>query len=351
MLLEDLLKLIKRMLEFQICPKLHERGLLMFKLKNYKTISLRLKQDPDLVLPDALLTSVLNQGEHPLKLLQEQAEREKQSDHAVHDNGTWHGIWPSRSEWNARRHHGLLWPRGSHEVDAVQTARKEYKWKDIPEADRPAFHAAAKAGWQVWVDNGAVEVLSKAQADEVRARLKSTGKQSCLLTPTFVYTDKHDGLRTPSKPLPLKANARLVVPGFQDITAYLVRRDAPTGSRTSHHFLLMYTASKRWLLFSADVKSAFLKGENLGPDERELYVSQIRVSSPDEPLLPLGEGGLAKAKKGIFGLADSPRRWYLRLNKSVTKLGWVRSELDAALWFLWSADGTTLDGWYADFPC
>ena len=105
----------------------------------------------------------------------------------------------------------------------------------------------------------------------------------------------------------------------------------------------MYTASKRWLLYSADVKSAFLKGENFGPDERELYVSQIRVSSPDEPLLPLGEGGLARAKKGIFGLADSPRRWYLRLNKSVTKLGWVRSELDAALWFLWSGDGT-LDG-------
>ena len=68
-------------------------------------------------------------------------------------------------------------------------------------------------------------------------------------------------------------------------------------------------------------------------------------------LMNLGEGGLAKAKKGIFGLADSPRRWYLRLNKSVTKLGWVRSELDAALWFLWSADGTTLDGWHADFPC
>ena len=44
----------------------------------------------------------------------------------------------------------------------------------------------------------------------------------------------------------------------------------------------MYTASKRWLLYSAAVKSAFLKGENFGPDERELYVSQIRVSSPDE---------------------------------------------------------------------
>lgn len=61
-------------------------------------------------------------------------------------------------------------------------------------------------------------------------------------------------------------------------------------------------------------------------------------------MLPLGDGGLARAKKGIFGLADSPRRWYLRLNKSVTKLGWVRSELDAALWFLWSEDGGRLEG-------
>ena len=210
---------------------------------------------------DALLTSVLSQGEHPLKLLQEQAEREKQSDHAVHDNGTWHGIWPSpsRSEWNARRHHGLLWPRGSHEVDAVQTARKEYKWKDIPKADRPAFHAAAKARWQVWVDNGAVEVLSKAQADEVRARLKSTGKQSCLLSPRFVYTDKHDGLRTPSKPLPLKANARLVVPGFQDITAYLVRRcsswkqDLPALSPHVH-------GQQALVAFQCRCKECFLEG-------------------------------------------------------------------------------------------
>lgn len=43
-------------------------------------------------------------------------------------------------------------------------------------------------------------------------------------------------------------------------------------------------------------------------------------------------------KKGIFGLSDSPRRWYLRLNKALRKLGWTRSNLDYALWFLWGND-------------
>ena len=98
-----------------------------------------------------------------------------------------------------------------------------------------------------------------------------------------------------------------------------------------------------WHLFSADVKSAFLKGELFGLEERELFIGQLRAIYPGEPILPLGEGGLARARKGIFGLADSPRRWYLRLNKSVERLGWTRSELDAALWFFWSEDGTTLD--------
>ena len=95
---------------------------------------------------------------------------------------------------------------------------------------------------------------------------------------------------------------------------------------------------------SADIKSAFLKGEEFQPGERELYIQNIKVSDAAEPQLPLGDGGLARLRKGIFGLADSPRRWYLRLHKSLTNLGWERSSLDAAMWMLWSADRTKLDG-------
>ena len=95
---------------------------------------------------------------------------------------------------------------------------------------------------------------------------------------------------------------------------------------------------------SADVKSAFLKGEEFSPGERELFIENIRTHHQDEPKLPLGPGGLARLKKGIFGLADSPTRWYVRLHRSLTQLGWERSSIDAAQWFLWSADHAKLEG-------
>ena len=81
------------------------------------------------------------------------------------------------------------------------------------------------------------------------------------------------------------------------------------------------------------MKSAFLKGEELAPGERELYLGQIKVVKANLP----------DCEKG-FGLSDSPRQWHLRLHKSLTKLGWQRSSLDAAMWFLWSEDGKTMEG-------
>ena len=284
---------------------------------------------------------------HPLKKLCAEValERDRPLEHMVRDHGTWRGSWPlpSRSEWQALLSSKSLWPRGDSELLAV-TARKEYKWSQISAEDKPKYHEAAKAGWQVWVDNEAVEILSKDEAEKVRQRLRSTGNGHRVMIPRFVYTDKHDGLRTPSYPLPLKANARLVVPGYKDVTSWEVRKDAPTASRTSQHLLLTLTASYGWHLMSADVKSAFLKGEEFGPGERELFIENIKGHHADEPKLPLGAGGLARLRKGIFGLSDSPRRWYLRLHRSLTQLGWERSAIDAAQWFLWSADHQKLEG-------
>ena len=278
---------------------------------------------------------------HPLRLLCQQVAKDRKNplETFVEDHGTWKGYWPlpSRSEWQAVLSVGGMWPKGEHEALAA-TARREYKWKEIPMNDRPQFVEAAKTGWQVWVDNDAVQILDDKEAAATWKRLEATGKKHLVLTPRFVFTDKHDGLRTENVKLPLKANARLVVPGYKDMSAYDVRKDAPTGGRISQHLLLLFTASHSWTLASADVKSAFLKGEEFQPGERELYITNIRVLSSDEPTLPLGRQGLARLRKGIFGLSDSPRRWYLRLHKSLVRLGWVRSEIDAALWYLWGPD-------------
>ena len=84
-----------------------------------------------------------------------------------------------------------------------------------------------------------------------------------------------------------------------------------------------------WFLLGADVRAAFLKG---GP-----YVSrELWLSSPDEkrgPQLPIGSGVLVRVLKGVFGLADAPREWYLRLARELKEEVWDISFIDGALWW------------------
>ena len=112
-----------------------------------------------------------------------------------------------------------------------------------------------------------------------------------------MFTDKHDPLRTESNPLPLKARARIVVPGFKDILGFGLRKDAPTCSRIAQHFLLTLTAAFHWVLMSADIKSAFLKGDPCMAGVRELFMENVR-GRDGEPRLPFPD--LVKIKKGVF---------------------------------------------------
>ena len=117
--------------------------------------------------------------------------------------------------------------------------------------------------------------------------------------------------------------------------------------------LLIWTASHNkfvkgekdaWRLVSADVKSAFLKGDPYMAGDRELYMENMKDSeTSDAPGLPFGRA-LAKIRKGVFGLSDAPRQWYLRLNRALLEQGWERSPMDYACWLLWSEDKSTLEG-------
>ena len=301
--------------------------------------------------------------EHPLRKIQMQVEREHRRGAIpeVGDHGSWDGRWPlpSRSTWLAKGRIGGLWPKGfgdaenfviaEHEVNVLLAARKEYKWSTMNDIQKQLFREAAGTGWSVWIENDAVEVLSASEAAAVRRRLKRDNQMSKILQPRFVYTDKNDGQRTADRPMGIRASARLVVPGYQDISAYTIRKDAPTASRLMQHVLFALTASNYkvgWRLLSADVKSAFLKGDPYveGSDGgRELFIENVKHKG-DEPSLPLGEAGLARIKKGVFGLADAPRQWYLRLHRALTERGWERSPMDFACWLLWSKDRSQLDG-------
>ncbi|CAE7237175.1 unnamed protein product [Symbiodinium microadriaticum] len=296
-----------------------------------------------------LVNIVLNtEVVHPLLRLQAQVELDRKDPLAFKESEPDHGSWDGRWSMPGRSQHELLQALGAplptgvaddlHECCAA-LARKEYKWSQMDEKQRALWGKAAEKGWAAYVDNAAIEILSLKESQAVRTRLAKAGELDRIMQPRFVLTDKADGVRTPENWVPPEPSARLIVPGFQDRANLQgeLRRDSPTGSRLSQHLLLSLVAwhGRLWSLLSCDVKSAFLKGDPFVA--RELYITGTNSkSSPDIPLPP---GCLARVLKGIFGLADAPRQWWLRLARALEDRGWERSPLDQATWFLWDGPG------------
>lgn len=168
----------------------------------------------------------------------------------------------------------------------------------------------------------------------MRRELAERNELGKIMKPRFVLTDKADGLRTEQNNLEKRPSARLVVPGFRD-TANLegkLRRDSPTGSRLCQHLLFILGAwYQHWKLISGDVKSAFLKGDAYM--DRILYL--CCTDEKTSPPIPLAPGQLALVRKGIFGLADAPRQWWLRLCRSMKEHKWTITVIDAATWLFW----------------
>ena len=271
--------------------------------------------------------------------VQAQAELDRRFplDSLEYDLGTWDGRWSLLCErdWKLRESLGLSLPVGvENEALAAQAARREFTYSKLSPENKALFNEAAVAGWKAYVDNDAVEVLSMAESARVRQELARRGEADRVMKPRFVLVDKHEPLRTKERDLPIKASARLVVPGYKDHSNLnnLVRRDSPTGSRLAQHFLFCVAAAHPlWHLMSGDVKAAFLKGDEF--INRELYLSATDIRC--NPGIPLAPGQLARVKKGVFGLSDAPRLWWVRLSRCLAENGWERSQLDQALWLRW----------------
>lgn len=125
---------------------------------------------------------------------------------AVQDHGTWDGRWklPTTSEWQTHQRLGMMWPTGApspHEVQAAQAARKEFRWRQMSAAEKTAFTEAAQQAWAVWEENDAIEVLSPEESAMVRKRLGQNREDCRILTPRYVFADRHESLRTAQNPL------------------------------------------------------------------------------------------------------------------------------------------------------
>ena len=71
-----------------------------------------------------------------------------------------------------------------------------------------------------------MEVIAPSEAARIRAACPDR-----ILQMRHMFTDKNDGKRTATNPLPIKADDRLIVPGFKDPDLVDLRRNAPTACR------------------------------------------------------------------------------------------------------------------------
>ena len=186
------------------------------------------------------------------------------------------------------------------------TGRRELSWAKIRVERRGLYEAAVRDQWHKWLVNNAVEILPASEAKHVREDLARQNESARVLHMRHMFTDKNDGKRTDSNPLPILANDRLLVPGYRNPDLLDLRVDAPTASRNTQHLLLLVAASRQhrsWRLSSCDVGAAFLKSYEA---ERVLYAEPPKAWS-GPPLEGVARGGLLRLKKSVFGLNDAPR--------------------------------------------
>ena len=219
---------------------------------------------------------------------------------------------------------GHLWDAMDHLQEAFFTKRavssraarkaleKEVPYSGIPKIDRAQYRSALKKQRDEFLMWEAVDVLSLAQSLEV-AR---TQRREDIMDTRVLHRDKNSSIRSPENDVPLKAKARIIIPGHKDPELeYGVRTDAPTVSRLSTHIFFQLCATFNFIPMAADVEAAFLQGDELERQAGELYLRQ-----PAEGFPGLEPGQLLRVRKAIFGLAVSPRLWWKKFSCALLKL-------------------------------
>ena len=119
--------------------------------------------------------------------------------------------------WESEGHDGALrWKR--RRVDDGETARvllqnnpeivdpllktqldREIPYNQIPEHQRPEYHAAEKKEWDSWVKAGCVKILDPSESALIRQKVH----RSRIIRLRFVYRGKNASVRTPQLDVPL----------------------------------------------------------------------------------------------------------------------------------------------------
>ena len=108
-----------------------------------------------------------------------------------------------------------------------------------------------------------------------------------------------------------------------DVVQVELKRDGPNGPEEIKH-----NASKGWVIWGADIKTAFLSGD---ASNRQLF---FRPPEEVREFMHLSDDDVLRLEKAAYGLAEAPRAWFLRLTRELLAVGLVVSQLDPCVFCL-----------------
>jgi hypothetical protein len=122
----------------------------------------------------------------------------------------------------------------------------------------------------------------------------------------------------------IRHKARLVAKGFSQVAGVdFLETFAPVAKFNTIRCILALGAALDLEIHQMDVQTAFLNGEL----EEDIYMSQPHGFEEKD-----FEHLVCKLKKSLYGLKQSPRAWYQRIDSFFTKEGFTRSEADHSLY-------------------
>lgn len=117
-----------------------------------------------------------------------------------------------------------------------------------------------------------------------------------------------------------KYKARLVAKGYFQVEGIDYGEIfSPIAKLTSIGFLLSLIAAYDFEIEKMDMKTLFRHGDL----EEEIYMSQ-----PEHFVVKGKESLVCKLEKSLYGLKQSPRKWYQKFDTFLLSLGFVRSKSD-----------------------
>ena len=99
----------------------------------------------------------------------------------------------------------------------------------------------------------------------------------------------------------------------------------PVARQTSIRTMMSLAAQMGWEIHQMDVKMAFLNGVI----EEEVYIKQLEGFETHEK-----KSHVCRLKKALYGLKQPPRAWYGQIDGYLQQMGFVKSDADLNLYYL-----------------